>query len=56
LIEFEVDDVAASAAELEAAGYTLVHGERTEPWGQVIARLIGPEGLLLGLTNTASMH
>src|SRR5262245_15625405 len=31
-IEFEVDDVAASAAELEALGYELVHGERTEPW------------------------
>src|SRR5437016_2834092 len=25
-IEFEVDDVPAAAAELEAAGYTLLHG------------------------------
>src|SRR3954467_9999040 len=32
-IEFEVDDVPAAAAELEAAGYTLIHGPRTEPWG-----------------------
>jgi catechol 2,3-dioxygenase-like lactoylglutathione lyase family enzyme len=55
-IEFEVDDVAGSAAELEAAGYELVHGERTEPWGQVIARVIGPEGLLIGLTNTSALH
>jgi len=25
-------------AELEAAGHALIHGTRTEPWGQVIAR------------------
>lgn len=51
-IEFEVDDVGVAAAELEAAGYTLVHGPRTEPWGQTLARLLGPEGLLIGVCNT----
>ena len=48
-IEFEVADVAAAAAELESKGHTLIHGPRTEPWGQVIARLLGPEGLLVGV-------
>jgi catechol 2,3-dioxygenase-like lactoylglutathione lyase family enzyme len=55
-IEFEVTDVAAAAAELEAAGHTLVHGVRTEPWGQVIARLLGPEGLLIGVCWCPWMH
>ncbi len=48
-VEFEVLDVAAAAAELEGAGHTLLHGARTEPWGQVVARLLGPEGLLVGV-------
>lgn len=51
-IEFEVADVTAAAAELEARGYELVHGTRTEPWGQTIARLLGPEGLLIGVCHT----
>lgn len=55
-IEFEVADVAASAAELEAAGLTLVHATRTEPWGQTIARLLGPEGLLIGVCHTPWLH
>ena len=42
-IEFEVDDVPAAAAELEAAGYTLLHGSRTEPWGQTIVAVARPE-------------
>ncbi|MDH4169923.1 MAG: glyoxalase [Acidimicrobiia bacterium] len=48
-VEFEVLDVAAAVAELEGAGHTLIHGARTEPWGQVVARLLGPEGLLVGV-------
>ncbi len=51
-IEFEVADVEAAATELEAAGYALVHGPRTEPWGQTLARLLGPEGLLGGVCHT----
>lgn len=51
-IEFDVDDVAAAAAELAAAGYRLLHGPRTEPWGQTVARLLSPEGLLVGVTYT----
>jgi catechol 2,3-dioxygenase-like lactoylglutathione lyase family enzyme len=51
-VEFEVADVRAAADELEQAGHTLIHGARTEPWGQEIARLMGPEGLLIGLCYT----
>jgi len=55
-IEFEVADVGAAAAELEAAGYTLLHGARNEPWGQTLARLLGPEGLLVGVCHTPWLH
>lgn len=55
-IEFEVADVAAAAAELEARGCSLIHAARTEPWGQEIARLLGPEGLLVGLCWTPWLH
>lgn len=55
-IEFEVADVQAAADELQAKGLTLVHGARTEPWGQTIARVIGPEGLLIGVCHTPWLH
>ena len=55
-IEFEVADVEAAVIELEAKGHVLIHGARTEPWGQVIARLLGPEGLLVGLCFTPWLH
>jgi hypothetical protein len=34
----------------------LIHGARTEPWGQTIARLLSADGLLIGLTNTPHLH
>jgi catechol 2,3-dioxygenase-like lactoylglutathione lyase family enzyme len=55
-VEFEVDDVPAAAAELRAAGYTLVHDTRTEPWGQTIARVLDPNGLIVGVCVTPHMH
>jgi len=58
-IEFELRDgdaVDAAARELEARGHTLIHGRRTEPWGQVLARLLGPEGLLIGLSFAPWLH
>lgn len=51
-IEFEVDDVAGAVAELVESGHELIHDTRTEPWGQVIARLQRPDGLLLGISFT----
>ena len=55
-VEFEVDDVAAAARELEQRGYRLVHPARTEPWKQIIARLLTPEGLLIGVCHTPWLH
>jgi catechol 2,3-dioxygenase-like lactoylglutathione lyase family enzyme len=57
--EFEVADVAAvraAAAELEAAGHSLLHLAREEPWGQTVARLLSPEGPIVGICFTPSMH
>ncbi len=55
-IEFEVEDVDAAVAELVDLGHSLIHGTRVEPWGQTIARLLGPEGLLVGLCRTPWLH
>lgn len=55
-IEFEVPDVAAAAAELTSKGYRLIHGARTEPWTQVTARLLSPEGLLVAVCYTPQFH
>jgi len=55
-IEFEVADVAAAADELKAKGYRLIHEARTEPWTQVTARLLSPEGLLVAVCSTPQFH
>ena len=55
-IEFEVPDVAAAAAELAAKGYHLIHDARTEPWAQITARLLSPEGLLVAVCYSPSFH
>lgn len=55
-IEFDVDDVSAAAEELRANGYRLLVGPKTEPWGQTVARLQSPEGLLVGVTMTPWMR
>lgn len=55
-IEFEVEDVAAAAAELEDRGYRLIHRARTEPWKQITARLLSPEGLLVAVCYTPWFH
>jgi hypothetical protein len=55
-IEFEVPDVAAAASELTAKGFRLIHGARTEPWGQITARLLSPEGLLVAVCWTPAFQ
>jgi catechol 2,3-dioxygenase-like lactoylglutathione lyase family enzyme len=55
-IEFEVADVEAAADELAAKGYQLIHRSRTEPWGQITARLLSPEGLLIAVCYTPLFH
>jgi len=51
--EFEVadkDSVASAADELEARGFALLHGARTEPWGQTVARMQTAEGVIVGIS------
>ncbi len=55
-IEFDVDNVEAATAELEAQGYRMLVRNRNEPWGQTVSRFVGPEGLLVGITFTPSMR
>ena len=51
-LEFDVEDVAAASAVLKERGYSLLVDNRKEPWGQVVTRLLAPEGILVGLTFT----
>jgi catechol 2,3-dioxygenase-like lactoylglutathione lyase family enzyme len=58
-IEFEVADAEAvgpAAAELADAGFPLLHGPRLEPWGQTVARVLSPEGLIVGISYAPSLH
>jgi catechol 2,3-dioxygenase-like lactoylglutathione lyase family enzyme len=50
------DAVAPAAAELEALGYRLLVEPKVEPWGQTVARLLSPEGILVGIVFTPWMH
>jgi catechol 2,3-dioxygenase-like lactoylglutathione lyase family enzyme len=51
-IEFDVEDVVAATTELESKGYRVLLAAKQEPWGQTVTRLLGPEGLLVGITYT----
>ncbi|MDI3340672.1 MAG: VOC family protein [Sphaerobacter sp.] len=55
-IEFDVDDVAAATAELRERGYEVLVADRLEPWGQRVTRLLGPDGLLVGITYTPHLR
>jgi glyoxalase/bleomycin resistance protein/dioxygenase superfamily protein len=55
-LEFDVEDVEAESKELEKRGYKLLVSVRREPWGQVVSRLLSPEGLLIGVVYTPSMR
>jgi catechol 2,3-dioxygenase-like lactoylglutathione lyase family enzyme len=55
-LEFDVDDIDGATRELEERGYQMLVRKRTEPWGQVVTRMLSPEGLLVGLTVTPSMR
>lgn len=55
-LEFDVEDIDAAGRELQERGYKLLVDRRTEPWGQTVTRLLGPEGLLVGLTVTPWMR
>src|SRR5688572_11194685 len=51
-LEFEVEDVGSAATVVKAAGYRLLVDTKKEPWGQTVARVLSPEGILIGLTRT----
>jgi catechol 2,3-dioxygenase-like lactoylglutathione lyase family enzyme len=58
-VELDVDSakaVAEVAAELAAQGHRLLREAREEPWKQTTARLLSPEGLLVGISYTPWMH
>ena len=55
-IEFDVGDIEKATAELKSQGYKLLVATQKEPWGQTVTRLLGPEGLLAGITHTPSMR
>jgi catechol 2,3-dioxygenase-like lactoylglutathione lyase family enzyme len=58
-VEFDVgssDEVADAAAELEQGGHSLLHGSRVEPWGQTVARMLSPEGVIVAVSFTPPMH
>jgi catechol 2,3-dioxygenase-like lactoylglutathione lyase family enzyme len=58
-IEFEVEDETAveqAAHELGGRGYQLLHLARKEPWGQTVARLLTPEGAILGISYAPWLH
>lgn len=58
-IEFEFESaeaVTAAVDEFESKGFTLLHGAKTEPWGQVVARLLSIEGAIVGLSHAPSLH
>jgi catechol 2,3-dioxygenase-like lactoylglutathione lyase family enzyme len=58
-IEFEVADaeaVSAAGEELRLAGYEVLHPARDEPWGQTVARMFSPEGLIVGISHTPALR
>lgn len=58
-IEFDVDSpeaVADAVDELTGKGYRVLRGARLEEWQQTTARLLSPEGMLVGISFTPWMH
>ena len=55
-LEFDVEDVCVASEVLKARGCRLLVNNRKEPWGQIVTRLLSPEGLLIGVTFTPWMR
>jgi len=58
-VEFDVaspDAVGDAARELEQLGFELLHDARQEPWGQTVARLQAPEGVIVGISHTPALR
>ena len=55
-IELGVDDVPAAVSELRKRGLEIMQDAREEPRGQTTARLLSPEGLLIGVVYTPALR
>ena len=55
-LELEVDDVAEAVAELKGRGLELLQDTKVEPWGQTTARLLSPQGLLIGVVYSPMLR
>jgi len=58
-LELDVESAAAvgpAAAEMVGRGHRLLVEVKEEPWGQTVARLLSPEGILVGIVYTPWMH
>ena len=55
-LEFDVDDIEQASADLKKSGYTLLTKARKEPWGQIVTRLLSPEGILVAVTVTPELR
>ena len=58
-IEFDVESpeaVGEAVEELESKGYRVLRAARLEEWQQTTARLLSPEGMLVGIAYTPWMH
>ncbi len=55
-LEFDVDNIEEAGAELKKRGYTLLTEAQKEPWGQIVTRLLSPEGILVAVTVTPGMR
>ena len=55
-LEFDVDHLDRATEELEKKGYKLLTKARKEPWGQIVTRLLSPEGLLVAVTVTPALR
>ncbi|MFD9663622.1 hypothetical protein ACFWAY_18670 [Rhodococcus sp. NPDC059968] len=52
----DADSVQVAAEELVQKGFALIHGAPIQPWGQTVARLQSPEGLIIGLSYAPALQ
>jgi len=58
-IEYELESpeaVEEAVKELKAQGQDFVHDPIQEPWGQITARFMSPENVLIGLSYAPWLH
>jgi hypothetical protein len=48
--------VQVAAEELVQKGFALLHDARVQPWGQTVARLQSPEGLIIDLSYAPALQ